>query len=844
MEIIKLENMESITTHTRGCAYRVAAGNVLVYIAPWAKDALGRRMLLCEVPAGAVIPSFVYRDRDYKQWRFVIVADGYAELAVMPDAVTSVLLKRFAARAKLAGYEVEGFENSLVERYQTELLKDTVLGVRTEIEHQELGGRIGGVIKDVFDGGGGHISSDDAAYRAVVYAGREMSVEVPEYDQIRNICRDLITVPRVANAAKMVCRDVVLDSNWYRSDCGILICKLDDALVTCVPKGRSYIMYDAATGASARVGKDIAQRIDPKAFSLSRTLPGGALKKKDLIRFGWKDVSRSDLVAITVLGLIGALIGILLPTLNQKVYDEYIALGIKSELVEICIVIGSFMIGNLFFSIVKSLCEFRLQSRVGYRLQDAAYYRVFRLPESFFHDYDSADLANRLMSISGTVNQFAGTVLVSSISTVFSVVYIFRMFKYSGKLTGISILMEVVLCLILVPLMMNEMKYERDSAENKGKASSKLYQYLNGIEKIRMAGVEDRAIYDYMIPYSEIQSKEIRKSKLATAASVLTGVSSTIFSMVLYYIFVKKNINISIGSFIGFNTALGSFTGALQQFVDKMLALYQLKPTYERFKPIFETASEDVTDAELPGEMTGAVTVSHVSFSYTEGKRLVLDDLSLDIRPGEYLGIVGASGCGKSTLLKLLLGFETPLSGQISYDGKDLAALNKQEFRKNLGVVLQNGKLIAGSIFENITITAPEATAADVQQVIEAVGLKEDIANMPMGIHTVLSENSGTISGGQQQRILIARAIIRQPSILIFDEATSALDNLTQAAVCDSLDKMKVTRIVVAHRLSTIRNCDRIIVMKDGRIVEQGDFDSLMALNGLFYQLASRQIAE
>ena len=448
------------------------------------------------------------------------------------------------------------------------------------------------------------------------------------------------------------------------------------------------------------------------------------------------------------------------------------------------------------------------------------------------------------MSIGGTVNSYTGAVVITSISTVCSVVYLFRMFKYSSKLTWISFLMEVVLCLILVPLMLREVKFERDSTENKGKASSKLYQYLNGIEKIRMAGVEDRAIYDYMIPYSEIQIKEIKKNRLETLSSVLTGISSTLFSMVLYYIFVKSKINISIGSFIGFNTALGSFSGALQQFVDKMLGIYQLKPTYDRFKPIFETASEDDENAESPGDMSGQVSVSHVSFSYTEGKRLVLDDVSIDVKPGEYLGIVGASGCGKSTLLKLLLGFEKPLSGQISYDGKDLAALDKQAFRRNLGVVLQNGKLIAGSIFENITITAPDATAADVQQVIESVGLKEDIANMPMGIHTVLSENSGTISGGQQQRILIARAIIRQPSILIFDEATSALDNLTQAAVCESLDKMKVTRIIVAHRLSTIKNCDRIIVMQEGRIVEEGNYESLMDERGLFYQLASRQIAE
>jgi len=242
--------------------------------------------------------------------------------------------------------------------------------------------------------------------------------------------------------------------------------------------------------------------------------------------------------------------------------------------------------------------------------------------------------------------------------------------------------------------------------------------------------------------------------------------------------------------------------------------------------------------------MSGGISLEHVKFAYEQGGRNVLNDLSIDIKPGEYIGIVGSSGCGKSTLLKLLLGFETPQSGIVMVDGKDLRSVDKGTYRRQLGVVLQNGKLISGSIYENITITAPQVGMARVNQVIDQVGLREDISQMPMGIHTVLSESSNTISGGQQQRILIARAIVGSPKILIFDEATSALDNITQAAVSSNLDKMKVTRIVVAHRLSTIKNCDRILVLKDGNIAEEGNYASLMAQRGLFYALASRQIAE
>lgn len=220
----------------------------------------------------------------------------------------------------------------------------------------------------------------------------------------------------------------------------------------------------------------------------------------------------------------------------------------------------------------------------------------------------------------------------------------------------------------------------------------------------------------------------------------------------------------------------------------------------------------------------------------------MLDGVSLNIRAGEYVGLVGASGCGKSTLLKLLLGFETPTAGKIYYDNKDIESVDKRELRKKMGVVLQDGKLISGSIFENITITAPKATLRDVNAVVAAVGLKDDIAAMPMGLHTILSEDCRTISGGQQQRILIARALIGGPRILFFDEATSALDNVTQSMVCDTLEKMDATRVVIAHRLSTVIRCDRIVVLDRGRVAEQGTYDELMARRGLFYQLASRQM--
>ena len=311
----------------------------------------------------------------------------------------------------------------------------------------------------------------------------------------------------------------------------------------------------------------------------------------------------------------------------------------------------------------------------------------------------------------------------------------------------------------------------------------------------------------------------------------------------MYIVIIKGNMDISLGAFIAFNSVFGSFTAYALQLVGGFVNIKTLKPAIDRLKPILEEEPELDDAKELPGEISGAIEINNVSFRYEEEAPYVLNNLSLDIKAGEYVGIVGSSGCGKSTLLKLLLGFESTTIGKIYYDNKDIESLDKRELRKKMGVVLQDGKLISGSIFENITITAPNATVADVKKVIKAVGLENDINDMPMGLHTVLSEDCGTISGGQQQRILIARAIIANPKLLFFDEATSALDNVTQAMVCETLEAMDSTRIVIAHRLSTIMKCDRIIVLDKGNVVEQGTYEELMNNKGLFYELASRQIA-
>ena len=828
-------------------AYLVKEGEVYIYITKLEKGKPGILKFVGEMSKGNVIPTLAYRDADYFRWRFVLKAKGSeATIEVLPQGVTGPLRERFAKRFVEKYYaEERNYERALLDYYTKEELKGKVVSDLEEHNERDLPKKTSNLFVRLFSKNNEvRFQESDPQVKAVMYACRALKISDVDFKKVKQICQKDSDIPAIVKAANLICREIVLEPNWFQGDCGVVIGTMGKTTVVCAPEWFGYSMYDPISGKKTGLTRELAVQIAPKAYVVERNLPTHALKLKDLLRFGMKEMGKTDVVAILTLGLVTTLIGILLPTLNQKVYDEYIPTVDKAGLAQLCVVIGAFMIGNLFFSIVKSVAEFRMQSRIGYRIQDAAYQRVFKLPESFFHKIDSADLAQRLMSIGGVINSCVSSVVITGVSTLFSILYLVRMFRYESKLTWISLLMLVIYFALLTVLSFLCLRYQKIQAEDQGKASSKLYQYLNGIAKIRMAGAEKRAIYDYMVPFTEIQFTEIRENRISTLSAVLSAASSFIFSMVLYYVMVKSKVSISMGAFIGFNTAFGSFSGAFEQLIGRILGIYQLKPTIDRFKPIFETPCEDSDDSELPGELTGSISVNQVSFAYSEGGRKVLEDLSLEIKAGEYLGIVGSSGCGKSTLLKLLLGFEKPQTGQILYDNNDLNALNKYALRQHLGVVLQNGKLIAGSIHENITITAPKATMKEVSRVIEQVGLKEDIDQMSMGVHTVLSENSGTISGGQQQRILIARAIIGKPSILIFDEATSALDNVTQATVSENLDKMHITRIVVAHRLSTIKNCDRIIVLDQGKIAEEGNYDQLMEKRGLFYQLAIRQIAE
>jgi ABC-type bacteriocin/lantibiotic exporter with double-glycine peptidase domain len=379
-----------------------------------------------------------------------------------------------------------------------------------------------------------------------------------------------------------------------------------------------------------------------------------------------------------------------------------------------------------------------------------------------------------------------------------------------------------------------------------GRLSGLLLELINGIAKLRVSGTENRAFASWARSFARQKKLSVQSRTLGAALTVFYSVFPVLGSILIFYAMARLTegqevASLTTGEFLAFTTAFGQFQAAALELSGAFLSVLGAVPLYERAKPILDALPEVSAAKMHPGELSGNIEVKHVDFRYRADTPLVLRDVSVKIPAGRFVAFVGPSGSGKSTLLRLLLGFETSESGSVYFDDQDLTGLDIQAVRQQIGVVLQNGRLAPGSIFENIVGSAP-LTMEEAVQAARLAGLEDDIRAMPMGMHTMVAEGGVGLSGGQRQRLMIARAIVRRPRIIFFDEATSALDNETQSIVSRSLESLQATRVVIAHRLSTIINADYIYLMEKGAVVQEGRYEDLIHREGPFAELARRQI--
>ncbi len=475
-------------------------------------------------------------------------------------------------------------------------------------------------------------------------------------------------------------------------------------------------------------------------------------------------------------------------------------------------------------------------------VEAATMMRILSMPASFFKDYGSGELSSRASHVNSLCSTLVSVILNTGLTSVFSLIYIGQIFNYAPGLVAPALTIIFVTVLFSVVSSLMQMRLSRKQMLIGSKENGMSYAAISGIQKIKLSGAELRAFSRWGDLYAKSAELSYNPPLLIKLNGVISSAISIIGVIVMYNAALKTGV--SVAEYYAFNTAYGMVSGAFMSLSGMALTAANIRPIFEMAQPLLRTEPEVSEEKEMLTSISGGVEINNLSFQYDEASPMVLDDISLKIKPGQYVAIVGRTGCGKSTLVRLLLGFEKPVRGGIYYDGRDIGSIDLKSLRKHIGVVTQNGKLFAGNIYSNIVVAAPELTLKDAWWAAEIAGIDEDIRNMPMGMHTMISEGGGGISGGQKQRIMIARAVAPKPKLLIFDEATSALDNITQRKVSKALDGMKCTRLVIAHRLSTIKQCDRIIVLDGGHIAEDGTYEELMGKKGSFYELVKRQQPE
>lgn len=636
-------------------------------------------------------------------------------------------------------------------------------------------------------------------------------------------------------------RTVRLSEGWYQDASGAMLGSLrEGGVVALLPRETGgYCFVNPKTGEKQRIDRRNQALLDPEAIVFYKPFPVRKIGLSQFVRYMLEILRPSDYAMVALSTLSVSLLGLFLPKINSLLFGTVLAAESLRLLAAAAVFLICVTISSTIMTAVRNILTEQLSLKTDFSLQAAAMMRILSLPADFFKQYSAGELSARAQYINQLGSLLISAVIGTGLTSVFSLIYISQIFLYAPGIVAPALLVTLATVLLSVVSSLWQMKIAEKQMKLAGKSSGLSYALISGVQKIRLSGAEKRAFAKWGSLYAEQARLRYDPPMFLKLNTVLSTAISLAGTIIIYYAAVKSHV--SVADYYAFNTAYGSLSGAFLSLSGIALSAAELRPILEMAKPILETEPEIAEEKQVVSQISGGIELSNVSFRYSGSMPLILNNLSLKIRPGQYVAIVGKTGCGKSTLLRLLLGFERPQKGAVYYDGKDLQSIDLKSLRRNIGVVMQNGKLFLGDIYSNIVISAPWLGLKEAWEAAELAGIAEDIRRMPMGMHTMISEGSGGISGGQRQRLMIARAIAPKPKILMFDEATSALDNLTQKKVSESLDQLKCTRLVIAHRLSTIRQCDRILVLDQGKIVEDGSYEELLSRNGYFAELVARQ---
>lgn len=680
--------------------------------------------------------------------------------------------------------------------------------------------------------------ADNAAQACLRYCGVEPGA-VP--DSVTDASERLDWLCRPSGTMR---RDVHLDGAWYKNAFGPLLGWLDTGEAVALLPGRlgGYAFEDPATGTRVRVRKSNVGRLQSEATYFYKPLPARPLGVRDLAAFIFSTFDVHDYLLVFWAAVAATLVGMLPAWANQVMFAVVVPSGQSSLIAPIASLLVGVLVSSVLIEACRNLVTQRLSIKAEVVSEAAAFGRLLNLPAGFFKEHSGGELGMRVSQVSMLVQQLASVLLGAGLTTFLSLAYVVQIGVYAPSLAMPALVVVLLELVFTAATMWVTAHYDLITMEKQASLSGMVTALLNGMQKIKLAGAEDRAFAKWAHGYADYAQSAYNRPAFVRAMPALGSIITLLGTVAIYA--SAGATGVSVADYMSFNAAYGQFSAGVLALMSVAAQVAQLRPMLEMVAPILESTPEIAADKPSVDRLNGAIEVSHVTFRYREDTPYVLQDLSFKIRPGEYVAFVGRSGCGKSTIMRLLLGFETPEQGTITFGQYDASKVDVGSLRRHIGTVTQNGRLFMGDIASNITIASPSATLDDAWEAAELAGIADDIRKMPMGMQTMVTEGGGGISGGQRQRIMIARAICGRKRILMLDEATSALDNMAQRHVSDSLDTLKCTRLVVAHRLSTVRHCDRILVVDGGRIAEEGTYDELIARDSLFAELVSRQRLE
>lgn len=636
----------------------------------------------------------------------------------------------------------------------------------------------------------------------------------------------------------IMCRPVRLSGAWYRDAMGAMLGFADDGLpVALIPLARGGYQFIDGMG-PVRVNERSAKRLADEAWCFYRPLPQRELGVRDILLFMVRSLDRGDIIALICAAAASTALGMVAPLVNRIVFGPVVEAGTASIIAPLAVLLVGVLVAQVIVGGIRQIVLARISTKLSVPLDAAMMMRTLSLPASFFSRHQTGDLSERLAIVGEVGRLIQDVVLTALLNALFAMAYVGQIAAIAPAMAAPTVGVVLLTTAVTALVGAAQMRVTARRLDLGTRLSGWQYALIEGLQKIKLVGAEKRAFATWANLYH-------RQARLTYNGPVLTRLSSTIqmavasLGTIVFYLSAAAG-GLSVAEYMAFTSAYGAVSAALAALGAAAVNMACIRPYLSMADPLLKTVPETSESKRALERMSGGFELNHVTFAYGDD-RPVLDDLTLKVRPGEYVAVVGKTGCGKSTLMRLLLGFERPQRGAVYYDGRDLASVDAGSVRKRIGVALQDGRLFAGSIYDNIAISAPGLTLEQAWEAAELAGLSDDIDAMPMGMNTMVTEGGGGMSVGQRQRIMIARAIAARPKILMFDEATSALDNVTQKIVSDSLESLKCTRLVIAHRLSTIRACSRIVVLDGGRIVEDGTYDELVERGGLFADLVARQ---